>query len=95
MAFIIGPSPGTNYTLSVGAATRFRWGWTDSPAGRNIVLFFAIPPNIRTHANRVVSYNNGVDQHENIVLYTVDIRCEEVTGTGIGTAFQVGGGGLV
>jgi hypothetical protein len=95
MSFIIGPSPGTNFTLSLGAWVRFVWGWPDSPAGRNNVLFFAMPPNIRTHANRVVSYNNGVEQHGPIVVYTVDIRCEDVTGTGIGTAYQVGGGGLV
>ncbi len=54
-----------------------------------------MPASIRTDANRAVSYNNGVEQNGSIVLYTVDIRCEDITGTGIGTAFQIGGGGLV
>jgi hypothetical protein len=53
-----------------------------------------MPPNIRTHGNRLVSDFHGVDQHENIVLYTVVVRCQEVTGTGIGAGFRVGGGGL-
>jgi len=90
MAFMI---PG-NMTLSVGASTRFVWGWPESPAGRGCVLFFAAPPSIRSHHNRVVSYNNGVEQHTNPVVYTVDFRCEDVTGSSIGTGFQVGGGGL-
>lgn len=95
MAFIIGPSPGTNYTLNAGTAVRFRFGWNDSPAGRNTVLLFAIPASIRTFANRAVSYNSGVDQHQDPVLYTIDVRCEDVTGTGIAAAFQIGGGGLI
>jgi hypothetical protein len=95
MAFIIGPGPGQNYTLAAGAAVRFRWGWSDFPAGRGTVLLFAIPAFIRTDANRAVSYNNGVEQNGSVVLYSVDIRCEDITGTGIATAFQIGGGGLV
>jgi hypothetical protein len=95
MAFIIGPSPGGNYTLDAGAAVRFRWGWNDSPAGRGNVLLFAMPASIRTDANRAVSFNSGVEQNGSIVLYAVDVRCEDITGTGIGTAFQIGGGGLV
>ena len=95
MAFIVGPTPGTNFTLSNGATVRHAFGWPDAPAGRGNVLIFAMPPNIRSHNNRVVSYNNGVEQHGAFVVYTIDLRCEDVTGTHIGTAYQIGGGGLV
>jgi hypothetical protein len=94
MAFIIGPSPGTNYSINANQTVRFVWGWPGFPAGRGGVLFFAMPPSIRTHGNRLVSFNHGIEQHGPHVVYTVDIRCENITGTGTGAGFQVLGGTL-
>jgi len=94
MAFIIGPTPGTNFTISAGKTVRFGWGWSDSPAGRGGVLFFAMPPNIRSHGNRLVSFNHGVHQEGSVVYYTVDLFCENFTGTGAGAGYQIVGGGL-
>lgn len=94
MAVII-PLDGTNYTINAGAAIRFGWGWGDHPAGIGGVMFFAMPPSIRTSGNRLVSSNHAVHQEGNVVYYTVDISCENFTGTGIGAGYRVVGGGLV
>lgn len=94
MAFLIGPSPGTNFTISSGQTVRHWISWRDFPAGRGTVVLFAAPPNIRTHGNRLVSRSNGVEQSGHVVAYTVDVSCEDVTGTGVGAGYQIGGGGL-
>ena len=91
MPFIVtGPNGQTNFSINPGAAARFQWGWPSSPAGRNLVVMFAMPPSIHSGGNRVVSYNNAVDQSGSFVLYQVDVRGEGSSGS----AFQVGGGGL-
>ena len=90
MTFIVTGAGGqTNFSINDGAAVRFSWGWSSSPAGRNCVVMFAMPPSIHSGGARVVSYNNAVDQSGPVVLYTVDVRGETS-----GSAFQVGGGGL-
>jgi hypothetical protein len=93
MAFIIGPSPGVNFMIWPGDAPvrhSFWWG----PLGNGAQLGFAMPPNIAYLGNRVVSSNQAVENGDNGIVYTVDVRCEDIVGTGRGTAYQIIAGTL-
>jgi hypothetical protein len=91
MAIIIGPSPGTNFTIFPGASVRHSFWW--GPLGNGAQLGFAMPPNIATAGNRVVSSNQAVEEKDGIV-YTVDVRCEDIVGTGRAAAYQIIAGTL-
>ncbi len=88
MAWIIGPSPGTNFTILPGGPPirhSFWWG----PLGNGPQVGFAMPPNIATAGNRVVSSNQAVEEGDSGIVYTVDVSCEDTVGTGRGAAYQL------
>jgi hypothetical protein len=87
MAWILGPSPGTNFTISPGATVRHSYWW--GPLGNGPQIAFAMPPNIATLGNRVVSSSQAVEEGENGIVYTVDVACENVSGTGEPGAYQL------
>ena len=92
MAVIIGPSPGTNFTIYPGASVRHSFWW--GPLGNGAQRGFAMPPNIATAGNRVVSSNQAVEEGNNGIVYTADARCEDIVGTGRGAAYQIIAGTL-
>ncbi len=92
MGWIIGNgNPNWSFTLSPGAAIRHWWNyggpWHIAQHG------FVLPASIRTHANRIVGYNQAVEQHSfpgwQGIRFTLDVRCEEVTGTGAFGVYRI------
>jgi len=51
-------------------------------------------PNIATAGTRVVSSNQAAEEGNNGIVYTVDVRCEDIVGTGGGAAYQIIAGTL-
>lgn len=96
MAWVIGAgNPKYSFFLAPNAAIRHWWHESFAPNRERAALGFSLTPPLHWVSNRIVSYNHGLEQAgPNGDVYTVDIRCEDVMGTGSYGIYRIGGGTL-